>query len=92
VDIDNLVWALEKTLLFLQESDSSFWSSLSVQEIIYELESELDKAKNLQQVDLKRLGFLFAPTGVLQETAIDNNWALQYLELSKIIDNYTNEK
>ena len=92
MEIDNLVLALEKTLSLLRESESSAWAGLSVEEVIRQLEDELDKARNSQPTDLKRLGFLFAPTGALQETSIDNGWANEFLEISKTIDRYTNAK
>ena len=92
MEIDDLVSALETTLSFLRESESSFWSSLSVEELISKLEDELHKSKNSQQFDLKQLKFLFAPTGPIQDTSIDNGWGDQYLEISKTIDGYTNAK
>jgi len=92
VEIDSLVSALEKTLSFLRESESSFWSSLAVEELISKLEDELYKLKNSQQFNLEQLKFLFAPTGPIQDTSIDNGWGDQYLEISDVIDRYTNSK
>ena len=92
MEIDNLVSTLEKTLSFLRESESSFWSSLSVEELISKLEDELHKSENSQQIDLGQLKFLFAPTGPIQDTSIDNGWGDQYLEISEVIDRYTNSK
>ena len=92
MEIDNLVLALEKTLSLLRESESSAWAGLSIEEVIHQIEEELDKARNSQPTDLKRLGFLFAPTGALQETSIDNGWANEFLEISKTIDRYINAK
>jgi len=92
VEVDNLVLALEKTLSLLGESKSSDWAGLTVEEVIRQLEDELDRARNSQPMDLKRLGFLFAPTGTLQEISIDNDWANEFLEISKTIDRHTNAK
>lgn len=92
MEIDNLVSTLEKTLSFLRESESSFWSSLSVEELISKLEDELHKSENSQQIDLGQLKFLFAPIGPIQDTSIDNGWGDQYLEISEVIDRYTNSK
>ena len=92
MEVDNLVLALEKTLSLLGESKSSDWAGLTVEEVIRQLEDELDRARNSQPMDLKRLGFLFAPTGTLQEISIDNDWANEFLEISKTIDKHTNAK
>jgi hypothetical protein len=86
VEIDYLVTALEKTLSFLQESESSCYGRLSVEEVIRQLEEELGKARSLQPVGLKRLEYLFAPTGSLQDISIDNGWGNEFLEISKAID------
>jgi hypothetical protein len=59
---------------------------MSVAEISDELESEVVKAKTSQPVDTKRISFLFAPTGVIQETAMDNGWGDEFLRIAAIID------
>jgi hypothetical protein len=89
VEIETLVRALEETISFLRKSQSSDWASMSVEEIIEELESESAKAENSGPIDAKRLGFLFAPTGVIQETSIDNGWGDDFVRISKIVDQFT---
>ncbi len=92
MEIDNLIVALEKTLSFLRQSESSNWAGLSCEEVIKQLEVEMNKAKNSQIVDLHKLGYLYAPTSSIQEISIDNGWGNEFLEMSKIIDSYTNTK
>ena len=92
MEVDSLVLALEKTLSLLRESESSVWAGLSVEEVISRLEGELYQAGNSQPIDLKQLGLLFGPTGTLQGISIDNGWANECLELSKMMDGYTNAK
>jgi len=87
--MEKLATALEETILFLRQSEDSFWSSLPVQEIITQLEGEIRKIKSSENIDAKRLGFLFAPTGCIRDTSIDNGWGYKFLELSKIVDEYT---
>lgn len=87
--MDNLTQALEQTVLFLGQSKESFWSALSVPEIIRQLEDEIHKINSSQLIDPKRLGYLFAPTGCMQDISIDNGWADEFVELSKIVDQYT---
>jgi hypothetical protein len=86
MEIAELIRALEETISLLQESQSSDWAGLSVAEICAELEAEILKVTSSQPIDTKRIGFLFAPTGAIQETAIDNGWGDQYLRIASIID------
>ncbi len=81
--------ALQEAILFLQNSQSSDWASMSVEELVHELESSLASLKNLHFVDVQHLGFLFAPTGPIQETAIDNGWGDDFLRLAAVVDQYT---
>ena len=65
---------------------------MSVEKITQELESELVKAKKSFPVDMKLLSLLFAPTGVVQETAMDNGWAEEFLRISEIVDEFTSNE
>lgn len=86
MEVDKLVSSLEETLSFLQNSHSSDWAHMSVEELITRLETEISKAKNLQPIDAKFLSLLFAPTGAIQETSIDNGWGNDFLRISEVID------
>ena len=83
-----LISALEETLSYLRNSQSSDWASMSVDEIVDELESEIAKVRNSGPIDAKHLSFLFAPTGVIQETSTDNGWGDEFLRISKIVDQF----
>jgi hypothetical protein len=63
-----------------------------VEEMIQALESAITKAKDSQAIDISRLSFLFAPTGAIQETSIDNGWGDDFLRLSEIMDRFTDSK
>jgi DNA replication initiation complex subunit (GINS family) len=82
MEIDYLVIALDKTLSFLRESDSSLYADLTVEEVIRELEEQLDKRRKSQPVDIERIRFLFAPTGSIQEISINNDWGQEFLEVA----------
>lgn len=86
MEVDYLVVALEKALSFLRGSESSLYSSLTVEEVIRELEEHLDKWKKSQLVDIERLRFLFGPTGSIQEISIDNGWGKEFLEIAEAVD------
>ena len=86
MEIDYLVIALEKTLSFLRESESSLYSSLTVEEVFREIEEHLEKLKESQSIDIERLRFLFGPTGSIQEISIDNGWGKEFLEIAEVVD------
>ena len=88
MEVDKLVLALERTLSFLRESESSDWASLSVEEVVRQLADELGKARNSQLLDLKKLRYLYAPTGSLQEISIYNGWGKEFIEISNTIDHF----
>ena len=92
MEVEKLISALEEILIFLRDSESSDYSHTFVEEVIENLEAELAKATNSQPVNTKLLGFLFAPTGPIQETAIDNGWGTEYLRISEVIDQFTETK
>ena len=89
MEIERLISALEETISLLRKSRSSDWSNMSVEEIIGKLESQVAKAKDVQPVDLELLDLLFTPTGVIQETSIDNNWGAKFVSLADVVDQYT---
>lgn len=83
-----LITALEETIAYLQKPESPNWSSMPSEEIIRKLEVEISKARNAKPMDIYTLEFLFAPTGVIQETSIDNGWGTKFLHLSEIVDEF----
>ena len=90
MEVIKLVDALEESILYLRNSQPSNWANLTIEEVIANLESELNKAKSSQTIDMKLLRILFAPTGVIQETSIDNGWGDEYLKISEIVDQFPN--
>lgn len=88
MDEERLISALEETISYLRTSQSSDWSSMPVEEIIRRLEAEINKARNAKPVDVVLLDRLFAPTGVIQETSIDNGWGTKFLRISEVVDQF----
>ena len=84
----DLYQSLVQTIAYLKQSEDSIYSHSTVAEIIQQLEEELAKIKNFLPIDKNRLSLLFAPTGGIQETSIDNGWGQEFLELSSVVDNY----
>lgn len=90
MEVIKLVDALEESILYLRNSQPSNRANLTIEEVIANLESELNKAKSSQTIDMKLLRILFAPTGVIQETSIDNGWGDEYLKISEIVHQFPN--
>ena len=88
MDEERLISALEETISYLRKSQSSDWSSIPVEEIIRRLEAEINKARNAKPVDVVLLDRLFAPTGAIQETSIDNGWGTKFLRISEVVDQF----
>jgi len=92
MEIETLISALEEMIILLKNSQSSDWASMSIEEIIQELESEIAKAKHSEGIDTKLLGLLFAPTGAIQETSIDNGWGNGFLRISEVVDEFLSDE
>ncbi len=88
MEIEKLVSALEEVLALLRSSGSSDYSHMSVSQIIKELELEQARIKISEPIDAKLLSLLFAPTGAIQETAIDNDWGEEFLKISEVVDQF----
>lgn len=88
MEVEKLLTALEETVAFLRNSQSSNWASMSIDEMIQELESEVAKGQNAQLIDIGLLGSLFAPTGPIQETSLDNGWENEFLRLATVVDQF----
>ena len=91
MEVEELIRALESTIRFLRNSRASAWANMSIEEMIQELESAVDRIANSQPMDAKLLALLFAPTGAIQETAIDNEWGDDFLKISEIVDRFTTD-
>ena len=90
MEVEVLIFALEETIRYLRKSESSGWSNIPIEEIIRKLEAEVSKVKSAKPIDVIMLDRLFAPTGVIQETSIDNGWGTKFLRISEVLDRFIN--
>ena len=88
MEVEKLISALEETISYLRKSGSSGWSNMPIEQIITNLEAEVSRAKDAKPIDVITLDRLFAPTGVIQETSIDNGWGTTFLRISEIVDEF----
>jgi hypothetical protein len=87
--MEELVAAIENAMLMLRKSRPSVWSAFSPGQAIELLEIELNQIQIVQQFNQGLLQSLFAPTGSIQEISIENDWRDKFIEISKIVDQYT---
>lgn len=80
---------LTKTLELLQGSSDSLYAPLSAQEISAALQCIQTEFEQTGELDKTQLSRLFAPTGPIQEIAIDNGWGAEFLLLAAEVDKIT---
>lgn len=71
--------AIDDLLKLLAKSTDSSYSGFSVEQLFERVESAREEIKGGNRKANKALWSLFVPTGPLQETAIDNGWADEFL-------------
>lgn len=64
-------------------SKNSDWSCLEVPAIVAVLDGSILGLQSSVPIDVNELRFLFAVAGPLQETAMSNRWANEYLVLAE---------
>jgi hypothetical protein len=69
-------------------SHDAIWSSTGVSEIVTILDRAIEALERGTALDRDELKLLFAPTGALQETSMDNGWSSEYLSLSARFDGF----
>jgi hypothetical protein len=82
--------ALVRTLQRVESSEASDPDD-SVEDIARGLRRAIAALESGEPVDPSSLGFLFAPTGSLQDLAIYNGWGEEFLVLAEVIDRYLSQ-
>jgi hypothetical protein len=77
---------LKRCLALTEVSEDAIYASSGVVEILSVLQKGINAIEQGVIPDKKELTILFAPTGDLQETAMANGWAEEYLKLSAKFD------
>jgi DNA-binding transcriptional regulator PaaX len=72
---------------YLNKYDNISWEGLSPAEAKMDLEIAIEKLRTKSRIDKKHLKILFAPTGLIQECAMANDWEQEYFRLSEKFDN-----
>ena len=86
--MEELISALQATIDYLRKSDDSLYAKQANEELISALEYILKSLNQHGIFDKDELGLIFAPTGSLQEIAIDNSWGEEFIQFSAIVDKY----
>lgn len=83
-----VVAALLRTLELVESSRTSAYAHDTVEDIAQRLRTAVTALESGGPVDRSGLGLLFAPTGSIQDTSIDNGWAEEFLAVSGVIDRF----
>lgn len=78
--------ALRRTLELVLSSESSLYASDDVEKIAGQLRAAIAALDAGRPVDRATLRTLFAPTGSIQDTSMDNRWGDEFLSLSRIVE------
>ncbi len=69
-----------------EASQDAIYSYMTCDEIVTVLNRGIDSLGNGTELNHEELKLLFAPTGALQDTAMENGWSGEYLRLSSQFD------
>lgn len=86
IDRIPLLGLLSRCRELINESEDSVWSCMDVEEIYHRLNDAIELLKENRSTDALELHLLFAPTGPLQETSIQNDRSEEYLVLAEQFD------
>ena len=78
-EIAEKIEAIDDLLKLLAKSTDSSYSGFTVEQLVERVESTREELEGGNRKANMALWPLFVPTGPLQETAIDNDWADEYL-------------
>lgn len=84
--VEELISILERVQELCSQSKDSLWSPDSANDLSEYMISAIQSLRKGKRISLKRLDFLFLPTGSLQDISIDNGWGDEFLELSERFD------
>jgi hypothetical protein len=82
----SIAQALQRTVDLVRGSRGSSWAQYETDEIARGLQDGLDALAAGRAPDASVLRQLFAPTGAIEETALDNGWGDEFLVLSSVVD------
>lgn len=86
-----LLVVLSRCRTHVSTSVDSDWSCLDVKGIVKMLDRSIQALEDSVPVEIDELRVLFLPTGPLQETAMSNGWAEEYLALATRFDEIIDE-
>ncbi len=82
----HLIRKLDMVSELVRQSEPTLWSGTSHQSAMDSLTRLRGQLVDSGPVDIIKARLLFAPTGILQEISIDNDWGHHFLELARDVD------
>ena len=77
---------LSRTKALIESSDEASYAGLSPAEIGMDLSIAIKALESGGEFDRNHIKTHFAPTGTIQETAMDSGWHDEYMQLSQRFD------
>lgn len=90
-DTESFYDCIQVTIEKIEASEDSIWAGLSGQEVVMDLKFAVEKVKEGKEYDRGHISMLYAPTGSIQEIAIDNGWGEEFLRISSNFDKINNQ-
>ena len=82
---------LNEILTFIEDSEDTLWSPLTVNEVSEIIQKEIKNLETGKKVNRNQLIIEFLPTSTFQEISMDNGWSNDYISLSANFDKLINE-
>lgn len=82
----HLIHKLDMVSELVRQSEPGLWSGSSHQSAMDSLRRLRVQLSASGPFDIIKARLLFAPTGILQEISIDNDWGHHFLELARDVD------
>ena len=82
---------LSRTKTRIDSSDEAWYAGLSPAEIGMDLSIAIDALESGSEFDHNHIKTHFAPTGTIQETAMDSGWHDEYMQISRRFDSIIEE-
>jgi len=80
-----------KRIIETKETNIIYSTFDSIEDLIFELDTHIQKLKDEDFSKIDDLILLFAPTSDLQEISISSGWGKQFLDISERFDSVTKD-
>ncbi|MCH6259002.1 hypothetical protein MLD52_20770 [Puniceicoccaceae bacterium K14] len=91
IDTSKIERSIKEVVELIESSEAFAWEDLSGEEVCMDLKLALERIREKKAIDLDHIDLLIAPTGAIQELAIDSGWGDAFLAHAAIFDEFKKE-